>query len=187
MSDNYSTAVFLIDQTVRAIAVTYEELDMKKDLRTQTGYKSDYLAGGSLPAGAQVMKTRDKSIKIGDFVIMPTGTRHQMTVCKVVAVDIPIGPDFTEEVQWVIATIDTGPFEALREWEASVIGKIREARAYEAQRKLKTEMLSGLGDVDIPALAFQPVPAAPHPVPAATGAAARAFDPNPHSDDKIIV
>ena len=166
MSDNYSTAVFLIDPTVRAIAVTYEEIDFKNNLSKQKGYKSDYLAGGSLPAGAQVMKTRDTEIKVGDFVIMPTGTRHQMTVCKVVAVDIPIGTDFSEEVQWVIATIDTAPFDALREWEAGVIDKIRESRARAAQQKLREEMLGSMGDVDLPALAFSPpVSTAPTPPP----------------------
>ena len=60
---NYSTAIFLISDEVRAINVTYErDGDAKRTL----------------------FKTFSKTIKIDDYVVVETNTRHHMTVCKVV-------------------------------------------------------------------------------------------------------
>ena len=81
---NHSTAIFLINNDVRAIAVTYEKIDLAKDTTKMMKYQAAYLSGGRLPDGAVVFKTMDTAIKVDDFVIVPTDTRHGMTVCKVV-------------------------------------------------------------------------------------------------------
>lgn len=67
---NYSTAIFLINPKVRAIAAIYEpDTDSRKAPRT-------------------VFKTFDQSIGVNDYILVPTETRHKMTVNKVVEVDV---------------------------------------------------------------------------------------------------
>lgn len=76
---NYSTAIFLINKDVRAIAVTYEKIDMNQDT-TKMKFSAPYLSGGKLPTGATVFKTMDPKVKVDDYVTVPTDTRHGMTV-----------------------------------------------------------------------------------------------------------
>ncbi len=67
---NYSTAIFLINPKVRAIAAVYEpDTDNRKAPRT-------------------IFKTFDSTIEVGDYILVPTDTRHKMTVNKVVEVDV---------------------------------------------------------------------------------------------------
>ena len=81
---NYSMAIFLISNQARAISVTYEA-DEK--------------------AAKTIFKTLDPSIAVGDYVVVQTDTRHQMTVCKVVETDIE--PDFNSIalMKWIIGKV----------------------------------------------------------------------------------
>jgi len=142
---NYSTAIFLINSNVRAIAVTYEKIDLTKDT-TQMKYQPAYLSGGKLPDGAAVFKTMDPDIKVDDFVIVPTDTRHGMTVCKVVATDIEIDLQSDKECHWIVGTVDTSEFESVRQQEEKAIVAIKAGKVKAEQDKLRQEMLAALGD-----------------------------------------
>lgn len=148
---NYSTAIFLINKDVRAIAVTYEKIDMDKDT-TKMKFNAPYLSGLKLPAGATIFKTMDQEIKIDDYVIIPTNTRHGMTVCKVVAVDVDIDFDNNHDCSWIVGTVDTAPFEKIRQEEEKAIILIKAGEVKKKQAKLRTDMLTALGDAvkDIP-------------------------------------
>jgi hypothetical protein len=67
---NYTTAVFLINDSIRAVTCTYEN------------------DGKRVP-----FKTLDKTIAVDDIVVVPSGTRHGMTTCKVVEVDSDVDYD----------------------------------------------------------------------------------------------
>ena len=165
MPTNYSTAIFLINKDVRAIAVTYEKIDLSKDT-TQMKYTAAYLSGGKLPEGAVVFKTMDPTIKVDDYVIVPTDTRHGMTVCKVVAVDIEVDFDSTKECHWIVGTVNTHEFEQIRQQEEQAIIAIKTGEVKNRQDKLRTDLMAALGDhvLNIPmqnVIEHKPQPAAP--------------------------
>lgn len=116
---NYSTAIFLINKNARAIVATYEAEDNAK--RT-------------------VFKTLDHDIKTGDFVIVPTDTRHKMTVCKVVDTDVDVDFDSATPMLWVISRIFRAPHEEILAQEQVAIQAIKSAEV----RKKRDEMRDAL-------------------------------------------
>ncbi len=132
-SMNYSTAVFLINKDVRAIKVTYE-----KDATNK-------------PAATYLYKTFNKEIKIGDYVVVPTSTRHGMTVCKVVEVDVSVDFDSSVEYKWVVDRINDTHYREVTEWETDATSKIKIAQAQKKRedlRKVMEDSLNGaLGDI----------------------------------------
>ena len=144
-SMNYSTAIFLDEKSeVRAIAVTYEEIHTDQDTTKMMPYTAPYLSTDKLPAGAIVKKTLDQSIKVGDFVVVPTNTRHQMTVCKVVAVDVEVDLDSSAECHWVIAKIDTAKFETVRQQEAAFIAALRRGAVAKKRKRASKAFMKGI-------------------------------------------
>ena len=118
---NYSTAVFLINSNVRAVHCTYEAEDSAK--RT-------------------TFKTLDKSIRAGDFVVVPTDTRHKMTVCKVVDTDVDVDFDSAACVAWIIGRIDQSAFTLTQEQEADAIAAIKSAEKTKKRNELRAAMLA---------------------------------------------
>lgn len=116
---NYTTAVFLINTSVRAIMATYEAADN---------------------APRTLFKTLDPELKEGDFVIVPTDTRHKMTVCKVVEVDVDFDIEASTPVHWVIGKVDREAFDETLKQEAIAIQKIKAAEL----RKKREDLASGL-------------------------------------------
>lgn len=117
---NYSTAVFLINKNVRAIMATYESEDVAK--RT-------------------AFKTLDPDIKVGDYIIVPTDTRHKMTVCKVVETDVDLDFDSTVPVLWVIGVVDRSDHEKVLEQEGKAIQAIKSAELHKKRNDLRDAML----------------------------------------------
>lgn len=120
---NYSTAIFLINDNVRAVMCAYES----KEHAPQT-----------------MFKTMDQTIKEGDFVIVQSGTRHGMTVVKVVDTDPEIEPDFEsrEELKWIIGTIDLEDFEALKSQEDEAITAIKKAEKRKKRADLRKTLMA---------------------------------------------
>jgi len=118
---NYSTAVFLINNKVRAIKCTYEA-DDKAAKRT-------------------LFKTMDETIRVGDFVIVPTDTRHNMTVCKVVEVDVDVNFEDPTKVDWIIGTVDRSNYEEVLAQEDTAIQKIKAAELRKKREDLRDSLL----------------------------------------------
>lgn len=112
---NYSTAVFLINNDVRAVMCTYE-------------------AGDSAPR--TMFKTFDPDLTEGDFVIVPTNTRHGMTVCKVVETDVDVDFDNPTQVEWIIGTIELANHEKIVAQENQAIDAVKSAE----KRKRRDEL-----------------------------------------------
>lgn len=121
---NYSTAVFLINPDVRAIRCAYEE--------DQPGKK----------ASTVIYKSFDKSIKPDDFVIVPTTTRHKMTVVKVTEVDIDFDVESREEMGWIIGTVDRADHDHVLAIEAEAVATIKRAELRNKRESLAEKLLA---------------------------------------------
>jgi len=122
---NYNTAIFLINDNVRAIKVTYE-------------------TGDNAPR--EMFKTFDKSIKVDDYVVVPTTTRHNLTVCKVVEVDIDDWMDTSKPIEWIVGRVDVADANYIKDQETLAIAKIKEAEKLKRKRELKDSLEQAMVD-----------------------------------------
>lgn len=106
---NYSTAIFLINKNARAIRAHYEPP-----------------TSGHTPQ-SYTFKTLDPDIAVDDFIIIPTDTRHEMTVVQVVEVDVDLDFDSSQEIKWVIGKVNTKAHEELLAQEQVAIKRIKSA------------------------------------------------------------
>lgn len=118
---NYTTAVFLINNAVRAVICTYEAED--KAPRT-------------------MFKTLDKTIHVGDLVVVPTNTRHNMTVCKVVETDVDVDFDNQACVQWIVGKVDATQYQITVAQEADAITAIKSAEKTKKRNELRDAMMA---------------------------------------------
>lgn len=116
---NYSTAVFLINKNARAVIGVYETDNNAK--RT-------------------TFKTLDQHIAIGDFAIVPTETRHKMTIIKIVDVDVDVDFDSPHPMEWIIGIVDRTAFEATLAQENTAIAVIKSAELRKKRDELRDAM-----------------------------------------------
>lgn len=118
---NYTTAVFLINKNVRAVLATYEAEDAAK--RT-------------------VFKTLDQTLKVGDFAIVPTDTRHKMTVVKIVETDVDVDFDNATPVAWIMGKIDRTEYDLTLAQEQEAIQVIKSAELRQKRDNLRKAMFA---------------------------------------------
>ncbi len=125
---NYSLAVLLYNDNCRAIKAIYEAdpEDVSKLLPK---------------AKREMFKTFDTAIAVGDIVMVPSSTRHNVTVVKVVEVDVEWDVHTTDDVKWIIGKVDQREFKKLRDMESNAISAIKESEKTAARKKMKDEML----------------------------------------------
>lgn len=135
---NMTTAVFLINDKVRAVMGTYEA-------DRPNGHPE-----GIFTAPRELFKTFNADVKVGDLCIVPSNTRHNFTVVKIVDVDVEIDFDSPKKAAWLVGTVDTAEYERLMGEESKAIKKINEARAFKRREELR-EALIGTADLkDMP-------------------------------------
>ncbi|MGZ4850459.1 MAG: hypothetical protein ACXV2C_03660 [Candidatus Bathyarchaeia archaeon] len=122
---NYSTAIFLINDKVRAISAIYEA-------ETLT----------SKPAPRTVFKTFDTSIKKDDLILVPSGTRHNVTVCKVVEVDLEMDLETHINIDWVIGVVDKSDYTNLLAMEQVAIDTIKSAEKNRKREELRKSLMA---------------------------------------------
>ncbi|WP_269581943.1 hypothetical protein [Roseibium sp. Sym1] len=116
---NFSRAVFLINNRLRAIECQYE------------------------PNGKSTLfKTLDPTIKKDDMVVVPSGTRWDMTTAKVVDVDVEIDVDEAGAVLWIVSRIDTSTFDKNVEQEEVAIAKMKSAELRRKRDALRKSMFA---------------------------------------------
>lgn len=131
---NYSTAIFLINPKVRAIAGVYEpDTDNRKAPRT-------------------IFKTFDQTISTGDYILVPTDTRHKMTVNKVVEVDLDADLESSVVMHWVIGTIDRAAYEDVLTQESRAIELMKAAEKTHAREELRKKMMAHVDETKLAAL-----------------------------------
>lgn len=140
MTVNYSTAVFFINDKLRAVKCRYDP---------DAGHHKD-----------TVYKTLDPSIKVDDFVVIPTGTRVGFTVVKVIEVDVAVDFDSAEQMGWIACKIDVENHKARLKMEEEAINLMK-AKEFEKRRKEILETTFGDGAGDLKALPLASGGAAP--------------------------
>ena len=118
---NYTTAIFLINKNVRAVLCNYEP---------------------NAPDKTIMFKTLDKTIREGDFVIVPTNTRHNMTVSRVVETDVDVDFDSGAAVGWIVSKIDRSAYEVTLSQEGDAITVIKSAEKTKKRNELAAALLA---------------------------------------------
>ena len=122
---NYSRSIFLISDDVRAVNVTYEDEEA---------------------APRTMFKTFNPEIKVDDYVVVPTDTRHRMTVCKVVDVDVEPDLESASDMKWIVGIVDRADFESIRQQEEEAITKIKGAEKRRKRAELREALLADAED-----------------------------------------
>ena len=150
---NYSTAVMLVNKSIRAVRTIYQP-EIASDRTKQTRY---------------TFKTIDENIKVGDLVLVPTDTRFGFTVNEVVEVDIDVDFDSNVQVKWVVSKVDLKAYEEIHAMENRLIdvikkGELRKRRETIMQNTLDAATAGEIEGLDIAKLSPKTI-AAPAPSP----------------------
>lgn len=120
---NYSTAVFLINDDARAIACSYEPAPHNgKPVTT-------------------IFKTFDPDIKVGDYVVVPTDTRHHLTVIKVEETDVDVDFDSAARVNWIVGRVDKADYDDIMRKEDAAIAAIKSAEKRKKREELRAALI----------------------------------------------
>lgn len=123
---NYTRAVFLINDNVRAALCIYENEEENPKQKKIT------------------FKTFDQSLKEGDFVVVPTDTRHKMTVVKIVdfmpSLDVDV-KDMTN-LEWIIGKVEKADYVKITQEEDAAINAIKSAQKRKEREELKAALLA---------------------------------------------
>lgn len=120
---NYSTAVFLINDDARAIACSYEPAP-HNDKPVTT-----------------IFKTFDPDIKVGDYVVVPTDTRHHLTVIKVEETDVDVDFDSAARVNWIVGRVDKADYDDIMRKEDAAIAAIKSAEKRKKREELRAALI----------------------------------------------
>jgi hypothetical protein len=123
---NYTRAIFLINDNVRCALCTYVTEEDEK-----------------FPKQEQ-FKTFDHGLKEGDYVVVPTDTRHKMTVVKVVGflpnLDVDLKSD--ADMDWIIGKVDRADFASIKSQEEQAVQAIKSAQKKKERDELRAAMLA---------------------------------------------
>lgn len=146
---NSSALVFVASDAVRAILCSYSPSD--KEAFYEVDERGRAIGDDELKGSKPVQfKTTDESIKKGDFVVVPTKTRHGMTVVRVEEVDVPPNVDGSREIPWVVGKVSVTDLRQLEAWEKEVIAGMRTLEVRKMRRDLREQM--GFEADEVPAL-----------------------------------
>lgn len=125
---NYSAAIFLVSDKVRAVKVQYQSEENAKRYQESMGY---------------TFKTMDPNVKKGDIVTIPTTTRHHFTCAKVIETDVLIDDNASFEYKWIVGVVDVASYEAILDMETKIVEKVRAVQVQKQRRELR----AGLDDL----------------------------------------
>lgn len=129
-----SRRVFLLDPEPRCILATYEPeglapYDSKKERKE--------------------FKTFDETIVVDDFIVVPTDTRHKMTIMKVVEVDVDPDLESSKKVDWVVAKTSNSVYQDLLAQESKILDLVNAAKKKRLKAQMKADFLEGLEDEEL--------------------------------------
>ena len=125
---NYSSAVMIINHDIRAIRTSYEP-------QKQGEQPKEY-----------VFKTIDKTIKKGDFVVVPTDTRWGFTVNRVEAVDVDVDFDSDVILRWILSKVDSDGNKRTIEEEEKWIQALQQSEKLKRREALAKQLVETHGD-----------------------------------------
>ncbi len=119
MSLNYDLAIFIVSKKARCVACSYQPNEQKRTL----------------------FKTLDQSIKVDDYVVVPTNTRHGMTVTRVTETDIVPDVESTTPMNWIIGVVNVVDYESLQDQEREAVDIIKSAERARRAEELRETMV----------------------------------------------
>lgn len=134
---NYSTAVMLINPSIRAIKTIYKPDTVRPDGKS------------TMNEPRVIYKTLDKDIKKGDLVVVETHTRHGMTAVLVEEVDIEVDFESDVVVRWVVDKVDTTQLKTIQAEEGKWIDALKAAEKRRKREEIKKNMLAMYDDEGI--------------------------------------
>lgn len=123
---NLSTAIMLVNESVRSVKVSYD-----------TDYKNNN--------PNYFFKTLDPDLRVDDYVVVPTDTRHGMTVCKVTEIDFIVDFNAPNQYRWIVGKVDKAGADDIIKQEEVVLAKIAKAEENKMRAELRANM--NLGDI----------------------------------------
>lgn len=129
-----SRKIFLTDKEPRCVLAAYENYD---------------------DAPTKEFKTYDQSLQPGDYVIVPTDSRHNMTVIKVIEVGVEADLESTAPMDWIIGTVNTAEHETIKAREDEFLSIINAEAKRRKKEEMKETFLAGVGEVAVAALEDQ--------------------------------
>ena len=126
---NLSTAIMLVNKSVRACKVEYDP---------EIKYNNNPIV---------TYKTLDPDLAKGDYVIVPTSTRHGMTVCKVTEIDVRVDFNSPVEYKWIIGKVDKKAYDDILAQEGIVLDRVAQAEENRIRKELAESM--GLDQVTL--------------------------------------
>jgi len=128
-----SKIVFIINDSVLAVKARYED-----------------------GATADTFKTFDQNLRIGDLVVVQSGTRHGMTVAKISEIDVEPDLESPVEIKWIVSKIDAAAFDRRIEDENEAIATVQAAERARKKAELRKTMFGSDHDkVDALKLAYR--------------------------------
>ncbi len=134
-----SRNIFLLRNDVRVIGASYEP--DKSNIRDIADVTNTF-------------KSLDTEIVVGDFIVVPTDTRHGMTVMRVEEVDMEPLIESDSKIEWAIGIVDKNGFEEMERIEREIQSKIASAKRRKKQEELKAELLADMEEADLKVLDF---------------------------------
>ncbi len=124
---NYSSAVMIINHDIRAIRTSYEPSP-----------------NGGTPL-TKVFKTLDRTVKKGDYVVVPTDTRWGFTVNRVEEVDVDVDFDSTEQLKWVLNKVDIEGNKQTVAEEGKWVLALQESEKRKRREELRKQLIETHG------------------------------------------
>lgn len=121
---NYSTAVMLINPKIRAIKTTYEPDPNIPNKVTR-----------------YIFKTLDDTIKVGDYVVVPTDTRWLLTVVRVDEVDVDVDFESSTIIKWIVSRVSTEDNAKILAEETKWVEALKASEKRRKREEIKKNML----------------------------------------------
>lgn len=121
---NYSTAVMLINENIRAVNVTYEPDEHSCQTAKRTMYK-----------------TLDTSLEVGDLVVVPTDTRHRFTIARIDAVDVEVDFESSTQVDWIAGNAPIESYNDILQKEGEMISVVKASEKRAKREEIKKNMI----------------------------------------------
>lgn len=120
---NYSTAIMLVNENIRAVRCVYEPQ------KTGAPEPKHYL-----------FKTLDATIEVGDLVVVPSTTRFNRAVVKVLEVDAEVDYDSSVQIEWIVGKLNNADYAAIKKAENEAIDKIKAAEKLRKKKELASKL-----------------------------------------------
>lgn len=95
----------------------------------------------------ELFKTFDGTIQIDDLVTVLTETRHNMTIVRILEIDVDIDFENHELAHWIVSKVETGPYLTLMDRERHALSQIRSAELRKKREDLRAALFKNQNEL----------------------------------------